>query len=185
MPCGGGGGGKGAGNFPGFFPCCRRKQQSYPFFYICGGSPEMARIEQSIIQCFYKTPLVLWRDVFVESPCAEDGFSSYLWPSRRCAWSPEFPLQGLLQMWHTKISSKVSLVESSTKSLQLPSIIFVMIEIVIMKGIYIVPFIHASLRSIYKQFLLLPPEPVLVPFSFCLVTILSSFFSGPTNRIHS
>ena len=44
---------------------------------------------------------VVWRDVFVESPCEEVGFSSYLWPSRRCAWSPAFPLHGLSQMWHT------------------------------------------------------------------------------------
>ena len=42
------------------------------------------------------------RDVFVESPCEEVEFSSYLWPGCRCAWSPAFPLQGLLQMWHTR-----------------------------------------------------------------------------------
>ena len=27
--------------------------------------------------------IVVWRDAFVESPCEEDGFSSYLWSSRR------------------------------------------------------------------------------------------------------
>ena len=27
--------------------------------------------------------LMVWRDVFVVSPFEEDGFSSYLWPSRR------------------------------------------------------------------------------------------------------
>ena len=46
---------------------------------------------------------VVWCDVFAESPCEEVGFSSYLWSSRRCAWSPAFPLRGLLQMWHTSL----------------------------------------------------------------------------------
>ena len=54
-------------------------------------------VSQPLIRCV----CVAWRYVFVESPCKEVGFSSYLWPSRRCAWSPAFPLDGLLQMRHT------------------------------------------------------------------------------------
>ena len=46
--------------------------------------------------------VVVRRDVFVDSPCEEDGFSRNLWPICRCARSPAFSLHGQLQMWHTR-----------------------------------------------------------------------------------
>ena len=63
----------------------------------------MARKEQDALPHNAVTLMcMVWRDVFVESPCEEVGFSSYLWPSRRCAWSPANNLHGLLQMGHTR-----------------------------------------------------------------------------------